>query len=300
MFTERTYAADGFGPYAIGFDYLESDRIRVQWLHDGTVQDVGFVFEGTPSEGQPSGTSIRPDAFQSTGQYRVFKDILMDDLVVDWNKSAALDYTNLRRMSRNLMEMAQTAYDKAVTAFDTARDALSALQGIEADTDAKLQAMQDLLDGAQASLAAQVALAEYWAQIALDAGSVANPEQAAAEARDEAIAARNAAQAAQALAENARDAAVIAQNSSVLSAADALQSAQDALNWSILAQAWAEKDHGSEVVSGSFSAKHWAIEAQQAVLSGNQRWSGSLKFVSTLPPDNSVGANGDFWIQREV
>lgn len=300
MYTQTIYPAGALN-YAIGFDYLESDTIRVQHIIDeSVVQELSFQFTGTPTEARPGGTGILLDALQSTGQIRIIKVVSMDTPVVPWEPSSPLTWENLRHNTRNLMEMAQTAYDRATEAFAAATAALGALQGIEADTDAKLAAMQNLLDSAQAQLAAQVALAEYWAQIALDAGSTANPEEAAAEARDEAIAARNAAQDAQALAEAARDAAQLAATSAGTSASEALESASDALNWSTLARAWAEEDHGTEVVPGSYSAKHWATEAQIAVASGNQRWSGSLKFVSTLPPDNSQGANGDFWFQREL
>ena len=299
MLTEQVYDAIGFGPYVIGFAYLESETLKVQHIGD-TVQDISFTFEGTPSEEFPSGTAIRPDAFYSTGQIRIFKDVSMTDLVVDWTESSPVTYTNLKHMSRNLMEMAQLAYDRATVAIRDATLALSSIQGLEAELDASLQEMQQTLAAAQAAMAAQVALAEYWAQIALDAGSIANPEQAAAEARDAAIAARNAAQAAQALAESARDMAELARADADAAKIDAQNSATIAENAAALAMAWADKDRGSPVVSGRFSAKHWAETAQQIVNDGSLRWSGSLKFVSTLPPDNSQGSNGDIWIQREV
>lgn len=300
MFTERIYDVSGLGPYAIGFAYLQTETIRVQHIDGDTVQDISFTYEGTPSEEFPSGTAIRLDALYSTGQVRIFKDVSMDELVVDWNESSPLTYTSLKHMSRNLMEMAQVAYDRASKAIIDATLALSSIQGIEDELDETLAEMQQTLAQAQAAMAAQVALAEYWAQIALDAGSSANPEQAAAEARDEAITARNAAQAAQALAEAARDMAVLARNDAEDARDDAQGSATDASNAAALAEAWANNDHGIPVVPGSFSAKHWAQVAQQIVYDGALRWSGSLKFVSTLPPDNSQGSTGDIWIQREV
>jgi hypothetical protein len=38
---------------------------------------------------------------------------------------------------------------------------------------------------------------------------------------------------------------------------------------------------------------------QQAIVGGSALWQGSHRYISTLAPDNSQGANGDFWFQYQ-
>ena len=273
-FTERFVATDAtVGPFAIGFNYQDANNLKVvlMELDESNPQEITFSFAGTPSEAQPAGTTVVLNTAYPIGkQLRIYKEIDLDTPRVDWNISAVFNEETLNSMTVNLMEMAQTAYDAAERSRSIALATAGTLTTIEADLQAQLDAAT-----------AAAALADYWAQVALDAGSTANPEEAAAIARDAAIAARDAAIAAQAAAEAARD---LAQGYSVTASTEADN-----------AQSSADASEASAVASAASAA-----EAQAIIDAGALRWSGSLKFVSVLDPNPALGDNGDFWFKREL
>lgn len=273
-FTERFVATDAtVGPFAIGFNYQDANNLKVvlMELDESNPQEITFSFAGTPSEAQPAGTTIVLNtAYPSGKQLRIYKDIDLDTPRVDWQASAVFNEETLNSMNINLMEMSQTAYDAAERSRSIATATAATLTGIQDDLQAKLDAAE-----------AAAALADYWAQVALDAGSTANPEEAAAIARDAAIAARDAAIAAKVAAEAARD---LSQTYATASGVDADASQASAVAADVSADAAAAS----------------AALAQSIVDSGSLRWSGSLKFVSVSDPNPALGANGDFWFKREL
>ena len=112
-YTERVLAGDNTaGPFAISFNYLLGSTIKVQ-LEDtlGNQVALPFTFTGIPTEAQPSGTGVLLDSVAPSGYtVRIYKDIVMDALVVNWSTSAELTKDDLRSSSTNLMEQAQAAY----------------------------------------------------------------------------------------------------------------------------------------------------------------------------------------------
>jgi hypothetical protein len=273
-FTERFVATDAtVGPFAIGFNYQDANNLKVvlMELDESNPQQITFSFAGTPSEAQPAGTTVVLNtAYPSGKQLRIYKEVDLDTPRVDWQASAVFNEETLNSMTINLMEMAQTAYDAAERSRTIALATANELDTIEAD----LQAQLDAAEAAAVS-------ANFWAQIALNAGSTANPEAAAAVARDAAIAARDAAIAAQVAAEAARDLANGYSTAAQVDATAAESSADDA-------------------EASAIAAAASAATAQSIVDTGSLKWSGSLKFVSVLDPNPALGANGDFWFKREV
>lgn len=235
------------------------DPASVEVLVDGL--HVGYSFVGTPTAHQPAGTGFVL-AQGTSKQITVKKSVSLDTLAVEWSDGASLNEDNLESMSLNLMEMAQTAYD----AGGGARSVADA-------TSNRLDELSSSLNEAIAAAQSNASTAEYWAGIALSGASVANPGEIAELARDAAIAARDAAQLAAALALQYKDLAELAKTSSEASASSASSSAS--------------------------AADTSRAQAQAIVDAGSLRWNGSLKFVSTLDPDPSVGTNGDFWFKRE-
>lgn len=273
-FTERFVATDAtVGPFAIGFNYQDANNLKVvlMELDESNPQEITFSFAGTPSENQPAGTTVVLNtAYPSGKQLRIYKDIDLDTPRVDWQASAVFNEETLNSMTINLMEMAQIAFDAAERSRTIALDTAQDLSSISADLQAQLDAAE-----------AAATLAEYWAGVAILAGSDANPELTATIARDAAIAARDAALAAQAAAEAARDASQGYSTASLGHADDSEDSA--------IASAASAADSAAS-----------AAEAQAIVDAGSLKWSGSLKFVSASLPNDSLGANGDFWFKREA
>lgn len=273
-FTERFVATDAtVGPFAIGFNYQDANNLKVvlMELDESNPKEITFSFAGTPSENQPAGTTVVLNtAYPSGKQLRIYKDIDLDTPRVDWQAGAVFNEETLNSMNVNLMEMAQTAYDAAERGRLLALEASNTLVTIEEDLAAQVAAAQ-----------AAAALADYWAQVALDAGSTANPEEAAAIARDAALAAQAAAEAARDLALSYRDTALTYRDTAGTHATNAGVSATAA-------------DASADAAAASAAA------AQNIVDMGSLRWSGSLKFVATTDPDPLLGANGDFWFKRET
>lgn len=294
-YAESVYPASGVGPYDISFSYDNIADIKVDHLGVGLVP---FTFHGTPSEHQPGGTEVLLGTAVSSGTIRVFKDTSLTTPTVEWNKSAALTEANLDTMQHNLLDMIHVVADKAEHAGADAESALEAVDTLADSIDTTLSDFSDQMTTAVDAAQSARDLAEFWAQIALDAGSTANPEEAAAVARDAAIAA-------QFLAEAARDAAIVARNAAQAAQAlteaardSAQASATSAATSELLAEQYATADQGTEVEPGKYSAKHYAETAQDIVDAGALRWSGSLKFVSTTDPNPALGTDGDIWIKR--
>jgi len=295
-YTERLLTGDGTaGPFAIGFNYLKASTVKVQLTDAFGIQTyLSFTFTGTPSEAQPSGTAVLLDTPAPSGaSVRIYKDISLDTLLVDWLSGAELSYDNLRTSSVHAMEQAQAAYDTAVAASDLVNSISLDLDTLSSDVAAVISNATTIVNAAIVTTSQAVTDAHYWADIASAGAAVANPSAVAEAARDAAIAARDAAIAARDIAVSAKDLAVSSKNTAVSSASSATASAT-------LADDYANKAKNSTVVAGKYSAKHYAETAQDIVNAGALRWNGSAKFVATTDPDPAQGVNGDFWFKREV
>jgi hypothetical protein len=291
-YTERVLAGDNTqGPFAISFNYLSGSTIKVQ-LEDtlGNQVALPFTFTGIATEAQPSGTAVLLSQVAPVGYtVRIYKEVDMDTLVVDWSLGAELTQENLRSTSVNLMEQAQAAYDLAQGALTQVSDNSVNIEALQLSVDTVLINASVIATQANAS----ADLAQYWADVASAGAAVANPSGVATDAMNAAIAARDAAIAARDLAVSAKDLAQTAATTATTKAAEALASAN-------LAQAYATTAKGTQVQTGTYSAKHYAETAQDVVNAGALRWNGSAKFVSTAEPDPAQGINGDFWFKREV
>lgn len=123
MYTKTTLPTDGtVGPFPIGINYLNGADISVtRYDADGVSNPttLTFSFNGTPSDDQPSGTSIVLSALEAAGRVLVIeKTISLVSPVITWSQGAELSQKNLRKTSINMMEMAQTAVDLALAAKD--------------------------------------------------------------------------------------------------------------------------------------------------------------------------------------
>jgi hypothetical protein len=291
-YTESVLAGDNTtGPFAISFNYLAGSTIKVQ-LEDtlGTQVALPFTFTGTPTEAQPSGTGVLLEVPSTIGyRVRIYKEVDMDTLVINWQGGAELTKENLRSSSVNLMEQAQAAYDLAQGAITLVQDNSVDIAALQLSVDTVLADVTVI--ATQASSSAD--LAQYWADVAQAGAAVANPSGVATDAMNAAIAARDAAIAARDLASAAKDLAQTASSSAITKASEAFASAT-------LAQAYAITAKGTQVETGTYSAKHYAETAQDIVTAGSLRWNGSAKFVATTDPDPTQGINGDFWFKREI
>ena len=291
-YTERVLAGDNtVGPFAISFNYLAGSTIKVQ-LEDtlGIQTALPFTFTGIATEAQPSGTAVLLSQAAPAGYtVRIYKEVDMDTLVINWQASSELTQENLRSTSVNLMEQAQAAYDLAQGAITLVQDNSVDIAALQLSVDTVLADVTVIAVQAQAS----ADLSQYWADIASAGAMVANPSGVATDAMNAAIAARDAAIVARDLAIAAKDLAQTAATTASTKAAEALASAN-------LAQAYAITAKGTQVETGTYSAKHYAETAQDIVNAGSLRWNGSAKFVATTDPDPAQGINGDFWFKREL
>lgn len=295
-YTERVLDTDNTqGPFAISFNYLAGSTIKVQLLDTlGNQVSQAFTFTGTPTESQPSGTAVLLDVAPPLGyKLRIYKDVSMDTLIVQWGVGSEFSQDNLRTTSTQLMEQAQLAYDISFKAFSSASEALNATTDVPVQLAQAIADVNAITDAAVTSTSQAVIDAQFWADVAEAAGGISNPAGTAEVARDAAIAAKIAAEAARDLSIAAKD---LAQSASTLVATQATQAVTSAT----LAEDYANKAKGSAVVAGKFSAKHYAETAQDIVNAGALRWNGSAKFVATTDPDPAQGVNGDFWFKREV
>lgn len=160
MLTRISLPTDGtIGPFPIGFNYLSGETISVTRTDtDGVTNPVplAFVFVGTKSENQPSGSSIRLTEAQASGKLLVIrKTIDMDSPVVNWGTGSEVSQKNLQTSSRNLMEMAQQAHDVATEALTRNQAVLDGVASIVPsevlDAAASIQADRVLAQAAASS-----------------------------------------------------------------------------------------------------------------------------------------------------
>lgn len=161
MYTSYTLPTDGsIGPFPIGINYLNGDNLVVTLTDlDGISNPsvVPFTFGGSITNDKPAGTTFSLVTAVAVGKLvTISKQIDMDTPVIDWNTSAELSKSNLRKNTVNLMEMAQTAYDianKALTRNGEVIDAIHAIiPGNVLGAAAAIQ--QDRIDAEAAAAAA--------------------------------------------------------------------------------------------------------------------------------------------------
>lgn len=161
MYTSYTLPTDGsIGPFPIGINYLNGDNLVVTLTDlDGISNPnvVPFTVGGSITNDKPAGTTFSLLTAVAVGKLvTISKVIDMDTPVIDWNTSAELSKSNLRKNTVNLMEMAQTAYDianKALTRNGEVIDAINAI--IPGNVLGAAEAIQqDRIDAEAAAVAA--------------------------------------------------------------------------------------------------------------------------------------------------
>lgn len=170
MYTSNTLPTDGsVGAFPIGINYLDGDNLVVTLTDlDGISNPsvVPFVFSGSKTTNQPEGTTFTLLTAVPIGKLVTIKKVIdLDTPVIDWNTSAELSKSNLRKNTVNLMEMAQTAYDIANTALTRNGEVIDAIESI---------IPQNVIDAADAIAADRVAAeaAAVAAEAAEDAATV--------------------------------------------------------------------------------------------------------------------------------
>lgn len=173
MYTSNTLPTDGsVGPFPIGINYLDGDNLVVTLTDlDGISNPsvVPFTISGSKTTNQPAGTTFSLVTAVAIGKLvTIAKVIDMDTPVIDWNTSAELSKSNLRKNTVNLMEMAQTAYDIANKALTRNGEVIDAINSIipENVLEAAGAIQQDRIDAEAAAVAAVGAAATI--EVALD------------------------------------------------------------------------------------------------------------------------------------
>lgn len=170
MYTRQLYpGVTSIGPFAIGIPYLVGEQIKTYLVDsDGETNKVpvSFEFEGTPSVNQPAGTSVRLTEVPSGRTLLIENSIDLDTLFVNWNKSAALNNSNLRNTSSDLLEKIWLLSDRYQTVEDLALQVLIEINNIlpEQVIEAAAQIQADRI----AAQAAKINLGRY---IDLDFGT---------------------------------------------------------------------------------------------------------------------------------
>ena len=173
MYTSNTLPTDGsVGPFPIGINYLDGDNLVVTLTDlDGISNPsvVPFTISGSKTTNQPAGTTFSLVTAVAIGKLvTIAKVIDMDTPVIDWNTSAELSKSNLRKNTVNLMEMAQSAYDiadKALTRNGEVIDAINAI--IPENVLEAAEAIQaDRVAAEAAALASEASNLEAAAQVA--------------------------------------------------------------------------------------------------------------------------------------
>ena len=177
MYTRQLYpGVTSTGPFAIGIPYLVGEQIKTYLVDsDGETNKVpvSFEFEGTPSVNQPAGTSVRLTNVPNGRTLLIENSIDLDTLFVNWNKSAALNNSNLRNTSRDLLEKIWLLSDRYQTVEDLALQVLIEINNIlpEQVIVAAAQIQADRIAAQQAAAGAEAAKINLGRYIDLDFGT---------------------------------------------------------------------------------------------------------------------------------